>query len=271
MPDDARPPAPRPEGAGLPARRIGSEELEAVIRRAVEIQAAREGAAAAGEGIDEAEAVRIGEELGLAPDAVRRAIVDVRSRVPAERGPMASLMGPGVVRAARVVRRPAAETGMLVERWLTECEFMAVQRRFPDRTRYARAKGVAAGIGRALRQIGERHQSLGLPTVDVAVSAVDEDRCLVELSVDYSGQRAGLAAGGLAGGLGGGGAVAAAAWTAGVEPLMLLGIPVLGALVAGMSAIHRHHVSSTAERMESFLDRLEHGELRLPERGRRSR
>ena len=57
-------PAPRP-GGGLPARRLSNQELEAVIRRAVEILAA---AGTPDEGISEAEVIRIGQELGLDPE-----------------------------------------------------------------------------------------------------------------------------------------------------------------------------------------------------------
>ncbi|MDP9348541.1 MAG: hypothetical protein M3P24_05270, partial [Gemmatimonadota bacterium] len=60
----------------LPARRLSSQELEAVIRRAVELQAAAGG----DDGITEGEVLRVGGELGLSPELVRRALADVRSR-----------------------------------------------------------------------------------------------------------------------------------------------------------------------------------------------
>ena len=41
-------------------------------------------------------------------------------------------------------KQSAAPTGLHVEKYLIECEYMVVQRRFPDRTRYVRAAGAAA-------------------------------------------------------------------------------------------------------------------------------
>ncbi|HEY0023100.1 MAG TPA: hypothetical protein VGB24_09320 [Longimicrobium sp.] len=193
-----------PGGSNLPARRLSSSELEAVIRRAVEIQSAT---GAPDEGISEGEVLRIGQELGLDAVTVRRAIVDVRGRAPEEKGTLARVMGPGVVRAARTVRRPPAQVGLLLEEYLLACEYMVVQRRFPDRTRYVRATGVGATFGRAAQKFGSKHKMMELQQLDVAVSAIDDGTALVELSVDVTGTRAGLAGGAVVGGGGGGLAV----------------------------------------------------------------
>jgi hypothetical protein len=258
----AQQPAPRP-GGGLPARRLSSQELEAVIRRAVEIQTA---AGAPDEGIPELEVIRIGQELGIDPATVRRAITDVRGRPPEERGLLARVMGPGTLRAARTVRRNAAATGLLLEEYLTRCEYMVVQRRFPDRTRYVRGTGVGAVIGRATRKFGASHQSLDMAQLDVSVSAIDDDTCLVEVSVDTGGMRAGMAAGAL--GIGGGAAVgitAAVLATPIIDPLALLSLPALLGSWMGMRGIYGAVQTSTQDKLESFLDRLEHNELKLPQ------
>jgi hypothetical protein len=263
MSDPGGVPAQRPEGGNLPARRLSSQELEAVIRRAVELQTAATGTP--DDGISEGEVLRIGQELGLEPAAVRRAITEVRGRPPAEQGVLARTMGPSVARAVRTVRRPAAQVGMLVEEYLRRCEYMVVQRRFPDRTRYVRDTGLAAGFGRMVRGFGRDHQPLDLAQMDVGVSALDEESCLVEITVDHGGMRAGLAAGGA---LGGGGAAAGIATavlaTPIVDPLALLGLPVLAVSWLGMRGIYRAVRGGTQEKLESFLDRLEHGEIHVP-------
>lgn len=255
----ARPPAP---GGGLPARRLSSQELEAVIRRAVEIQSA---AGTPDEGVSEGEVIRIGQELGLDPVTVRRAITDVRGQAPAERGLLAKTMGPGSIRAARTVRRPAAAVGLLVEEYLLKCEYMLVQRRFPDRTRYVRGTGVAAVMGRAARKFGASHAAMDLAQLDVSVAALDGESCLVEVTVDTAGTRAGLAAGAAA--VGGGGAVAIAAAvlaTPIIDPLALLSLPTLLGSWAGFRGIYGATQRSTQDKLESFLDRLEHNELKVP-------
>ncbi len=254
-----RPAAP---GGGLPARRLSTQELEAVIRRAVEIQAA---GGATDEGISEGEVLRIGQELGLDPVSVRRAITDVRGRPPEERGVLAKTMGPGSIRAARTVRRPAAAVGLLVEEYLLKCEYMLVQRRFPDRTRYVRGTGVAAVMGRAARKFGASHAAMDLPQLDVSVSALDADSCLVEVTVDTGGMRAGLAAGAAAvGGTAASGIAAFALATTVMDPVALLGLPALLASWAGFRGIYGAVRHSTQDKLESFLDRLEHNELRIP-------
>lgn len=257
----AQQPAPRP-GGGLPARRLSSQELEAVIRRAVEIQSA---AGTPDEGIPEGEVLRIGQELGIDAATVRRAITDVRGRPPEERGLLARTMGPGTLRAARTVRRNAAATGMLLEEYLTRCEYMVVQRRFPDRTRYARGTGFAAAMGRGMRVFNQTHKAMDLAQLDVSVSAIDDETCLVELSIDMGGVRGGMAAGAAAiGGSAAVGITAAVLATPLVDPLALLSLPALVGSWMGMRGIYGAVQSGTQDKLESFLDRLEHNELKLP-------
>lgn len=257
----AQQPAPAP-GGGLPSRRLTSQELEAVIRRAVEIQTA---AGTPDEGIPETEVLRIGHELGIDAATVRRAITDVRGRPAPERGVLAKTMGPGTIRAARTVRRPAAMVGMLVEEYLLKCEYMLVQRRFPDRTRYVRGTGFGAAIGRGMRKFGASHAAMDLPQVDVAVSALDDGSCLVELTVDTGTMRAGLAGGAIGvGGAAGAGIAAAVLATPLVDPLALFAIPTVLGSWWGMRGIYRAVQHSTQDKLESFLDRVEHNELELP-------
>ena len=253
-----------PGGSGLPARMLSSTELEAVIKRAVELQTVRETEMT--DGLSDAEVVRIGKELGLEQHLVRRAIAEVRSRPPEEHGLLPGVMGPGVVRAARTIRRPAVELGIFLERYLIETEFMAVERRFPDRTRYVRAQGIGAALGRTFSKVGSRVAPLDLAGVDVGVALADEDSSVVTLQVDLSGVRAGTAAGGWLGGLGGGGTVAAVVLaTTAPHLLALAGIGVAAAVVLGGLAAYRMMAQKTQNKLEAFLDRLEHGELRLPQ------
>lgn len=255
-------PAPQP-GGGLPARRLSTQELEAVIRRAVEIQSA---AGTPDEGIAEAEVLRIGQELGLDPASVRRAITDVRGRPPEERGLLARAMGPGTLRAARTVRKNAAAVGLLLEEYLLKCEYMVVQRRFPERTRYVRGTGFAAAMGRGMRVFSQSHKAMDLAQLDVSVSALDDETCLVELSVDMGAVRGGMAAGAAAvGGTAAVGITAAVLATPIIDPLALLSVPALLGSWLGMRGIYGAVQSGTQEKLESFLDRLEHNELNLPQ------
>jgi hypothetical protein len=243
------------------ARTYSNTELEAVIRRALEMQAAN--AARTEDGVSEIDVVRIGQELGLEPALVRRALAEVRTRAPEEQGSLVRIVGGGDVRVARVLKRPAVSVGLLVERYLRESELMVAQRRFPDRTRYVRDASLTAGLTRFARGFSRSHEPLDLQQLDVAVSAIDADSCLLEISVDLATMRAGLV-----GGMLGGSGVAAAAWatvvwaTAIVDPLMWIGIPVLAGSWFGMRAIYGTMQKSIQEKLESLLDRVEHNELK---------
>lgn len=254
--------SPARGAANVPAtsRNLTTQELEAVIRRAVELQASS--SARSDEGISETEVVRIGQELGLEPATVRRAMAEVRARPAEEGGALVTLAGPGTVRANRVLRRPAAGIGLLLDRHLRETEFMVPQRRFPDRTRYVRDSSMAAGLARFARGFSRSQRPLDLKQLDVAVSAIDAETCLLEVSVDLAGTRGGLVAGvlGSSGGLAAG--WAATVWaTAVADPLMLLGVPVVAGAWYGTRAIYETIRRSVQDKLESLLDRVEHNEL----------
>jgi hypothetical protein len=248
-----------PTPAGAP--RLSTEQLEAVIRRAVELQGP--GDAAADDGVSEAEILRIGQELGLSPQHVRQAIREVRGVPVREHGMLASAVGPATVRASRTIRRPATDAGLFIEQYLLEMEAMVVERRFPDRTRYVRSTGIAAGLSRALNRMGAKHAGLKTEQLDVGVAAVDAETCLVELQVDLAGAR--YVAAGVGGGVGltTAGTAATFAMVAGVEWVALAGIPLMAVswwtARASFAAVYR----SRQNELEAFLDRLEHGELKV--------
>jgi hypothetical protein len=259
-PDDRNLPAQRASNLPVSARNFTTQELEAVIRRAVELQAG--GSARSEEGVAEADVVRIGQELGLEPAAVRRAMAEVRTQPPEEGGALATVVGPRTTRAARVIPRPAAGVASAIERYLRDVELMVPQRRFPDRTRYQRDSSLAAGLQRFTRGFARGHQPLNLGGLDVAVSAIDAGSCLVEVGVDLGGTRGGLAAGVLGSGTVAAGGLATAVWATPVaDPFMLLGIPVVAGAWYGMRAIYNAIRRSTQDRLESLLDRVEHDEL----------
>ena len=240
--------------------RITNDELQAVIRRAVELQAGSP--AGPTEGVSDAEVVRIGQELGLDPATMRLALAEVRGRPTAEQGALVTIVGAATVRATRVVRRPAASVAAGIDRYLRETEFMVAQRRFPSSTRYVRDSSLAAGLGRFTRGLSRAHRPVNVPQVDVAVSAVDDASCVVSLSVDLSVMRGGLLAGILGSGtvLSGGWAVTVWATTI-ADPLMLVGIPAVAGSWIGMRAIYSSIRGSVQDRLESLLDRTEHDDL----------
>lgn len=258
--DDSNLPDPRPANMPVSSRNLTTQELEAVIRRAVELQAG--GSTRSAEGVPEAEVVKIGQELGLEPTTVRRAMAEVRGLPAGEGGVLDKVVGEETVRASRVVRRPAARVASELEHFLCETELMMPQRRFPDRTRYVRDSSLAAGLTRFTRGLSRSQQPVDLKQLDVAISALDAESCLVEVRVDLGGTRGGLAAGVLGSGSVAAAGLATTVWATPVaDPFMLLGIPVLGGAWYGMRAIYRSIRRSTQDKLESLLDRVEHDDL----------
>jgi hypothetical protein len=258
MERDDRPPSRLP--AQPAPRSLTTTELEAVIRRAIELQASHP--TRGDDGVSEADVVRIGQELGLEPAAVRRAMAEVRGRPPEERGALDGFVGAAIVRASRVVQRPALEVAKVLDRHLRDVELMVPQRRFGDRTVYVRDSSISAGLARFTRGFARAQQPLNLKQLDVAVSAIDAGSCLVEASVNLNAVRGGLFAGvfGSSGVLATGWATAVWA-TAVADPLMLLGLPVLLGGWAGTRAIYSQITRNNRDRLELLLDRLEHNSI----------
>lgn len=261
QPDDAHNSDSR---SNLPvtARNFTTPEMEAVIQRAVELQAGS--AARTEDGVSEVELVRIGQELGLDAAVLRRAMAEVRSRPPevGDKDVLISLAGARTVRVSRIVRFPADRTSSLLERYLCETELMVAQRRYHGRIRYELDSSIGANVTRMARGFQRAYKPLKVQKLDVAVSAIDAESCHVEFTADLSDMRAGLI-----GGVLGSSTSIATAWaivvwaTAIVDPLMLAGIPLVAGSWAGTRAIYGSIRTSTQEKLESLLDRVEHDDL----------
>lgn len=251
--------------SGPPARRLSSQELEAVIRRAHELQTAR---ADREEGLSEAEVIQIGQELGLSTGHVRQALAEVATPRPAaEAGAMTRMMGPSVLTASRAVPGDAGQVRERIEQYLLEVECMEIVRRHPGgRTQYRRGRGIAASLRRATSQMNSRSRfaQFKLQEVTVEVQPLETGFSLVTLGADLGGMRTGmLATGTTMGSLGG--TVAAGFLGVAVDPLAaLLGLPVLAGGIFFSRAAYGSLTGSTHNQMEAFLDRVQHGELSVP-------
>lgn len=258
LPDTVRGP-----GSSPPERRLSSEQFEMVIRRAAELQA-RAAEDPGADGLSEAEALRIGRELGLSGVHLTRALAEVRGAGAVSTGLVDRVFGEAVLEATRTVAGEAEPVRRLLEDYLLRREFMVVQRRFPDRTVYERASGVVAVLGRASSGVFTSHAGLRVPTLTVAVQPLEEGYSFVSLSTALTGRRAGYLAGAVLGGGGGAGAVGAALGIAVAPPAALLAVPMLAGAVYGFRWIYSEEARRVRTRLEALLDRLEHGELPAP-------
>jgi hypothetical protein len=240
-------------------RRLTPAEVEAVLGRAIELHV--RSTHGVGDLLSEEELLRIGGELGLPVAYLRQALTEVDGGLRPEAGWLFRHLGAGRGGASRIVPRRAAEVERELDRYLLDTECMVVERRFPERTVYVAATGVLASATRATRKLAGKHPLLGAERLEVAVHAVDANSCCVAAAMDLTRQRRDAAITGVIGG-GAGGLAAVAAGVFVAPPLALAGLPVLVAIAYGSRSAYRATLAQSTARLESLLDRLEHGELR---------
>lgn len=229
-----------------------------MLRRAAELQVARERAGEDDEGLLDDDAVTaLGRELGLSDDAVQVALSE--RRVPALPDPAPPLLGlHATVVVERDVRLTCEQAQAAVGRWL-ERQWFDRQRRRPGHVRWRARTGAAADLRRGLDVMGTLRLK-GVRTIDVRTTALaDDGQTRVRLEVAATGTRAELL-GGLVvapvGVVGTGTVVAAAA----ASPVALLALPAAAALggagwLGARTALARRR-RTLRDDVDAFLDEL---------------
>lgn len=240
---------------------MSNEMFEMVIRRAAELQAKEADAASGGDSMSGAEVLRIGRELGLSTRHLHQAMAEIDEPRAGADGFIGKIFGPDEVRASRTVAGSAESIAKLLEHYLIEKEYLCVLRRFPDRVLFTRAPGAGAAVGRAMSKAFSRSALLDVSNLEMSVRPLEEGYSYVTLSTSMHTSRTTAAATSLVGG--GFSAAAAGAFLsiAIAPPVAVLALPVLGGAVFGARAIHHSVLRNVHIRIESLLDRLEHGEL----------
>lgn len=242
--------------------RIDRPALERIIQRAAELQARER---EIGDGLSEADLMRLGEEVGIPTTYLRQALLEERTRsvVQAERGFATWLTGPRHVAAQRTISGERRALEAALNQWMTEGELLQVKRRYPDRTSWEPQKGTMVSLKRSFGIGGRQYVLAGAKETMGQVMAVDGGRCHIRLIADLSntfGEH-----------LWGAGVLAGAGATASAVIAILGFLPVIAALplagavplafIVGRSRykdVERTHVA-----LEQVLDRLEHGEIRV--------
>jgi hypothetical protein len=248
----------------LPTRRIDREALERIIRRAAELQA---GELDAGDGLSEAELLKLGADVGIEGRFLRQALYEEQTGgARAESGLLARWIGPGHVRAARVVSGEKAALEEAIAQWMTEGEALTVKRRLPDATVWERQKGFFAEMKRGFGVGGRSYELAKAQDVTVAVTPLEPGYCHIEVSADLTHTRSAAATGGAIG-TGTLGLVGLGALALGGPPALVMlvaAVPLGGAVLAPVLSTrgYRRRAARVQLALEQLLDRLEHGEIR---------
>lgn len=173
---------PEANAFGVPA-----EQLERIIARASVLQHA------AGDSeqrrLSEDEILGIGEEVGLSPEHVRRALAEFRADslappAPEDHALLSRLSGPAFARARRVVAGTADQVSTQVERMMREQERMRPVRQRGSFSVWEPDSSLGSKITRALDLEGRGYELSQLESLDIAVAPADEHSSLVTLSAD---------------------------------------------------------------------------------------
>lgn len=256
------------EAGDAPGRSVPARRLEAIIRRAAELQFAE------GDGgrdvLSEDEVLRIGEEVGIEPRHLRRALAETRAadllpEGPEDRGLLRSTWGPGVVRATRVVPGELAAVQRSVEGHLEARQSLRAVRRRRGSSVWQASEGLVDKMQRALDVAGRGYELAEARSVELTVAPLEEGRSLVTLTADLRNVR-------LQNAVSWGSGSAAVFVVAGVASGLILGVPWLLAVpgaIAATAGTAAFGGARTFERarerlrmaMEGLLDRLEAGAL----------
>lgn len=250
-------------------KRLERVALERVILRAAQLQA---GSRELEEGLTEDDLLKLGAEVGIPAPYLRQALMEERMRAeqPAETGVAAWLAGPRFVAADRTIPGTMEGVRTTLEHWMGDGELLQVKRRFADQTTWEPRRGTVASLKRSFKMGGRDYILARAQEIAGQVSALDAGRVYVRLVADVGNSRrdqlgaAGVVA---ATGAGAAGILLLLGFTA---PLAVLAVPLAGAAAFGAARAHRRESDRVQIALEQVLDRLEHGEITVPPKGRRT-
>jgi hypothetical protein len=244
---------------------LSSAQLKRVIQRAAELQTARESVP---DRLDDAEVMRIGEEVGLESQHVHRALLELRaeSMVPSaheERALPTRLWGTGHVSVSRVVPGDAHEVQNELGGYLRSAESLRRIRDRPGLSIWEPASDFGSQIKRSFDFGGHGYELAKARRVETTVQQLEPGRSLVTLSADLTNQRAALGGGTLFGLMAAGAALTLPLVFGVGLPLLLVAPVALGVGMSGGSAAGKLMFRKLRERvelaMQGLLDTLERG------------
>ncbi len=177
----------------MPSRKLSSKEVEVVLRRAAEIDAGgADGPARHDDGeLSVTDVYKLGDEAGLAPESVQRALSEMRRGLmapPAEDGDAVTrTLGASRILVSREVPGSPEPVRRAVERFMHD-QLMTVRRHHGERVEWERAQGIFPGLVRSLDF--SRRYDFGLVShVETLVASDDDGSTSVTFQIDIGEMR----------------------------------------------------------------------------------
>jgi hypothetical protein len=162
-------------------------DVELVLRRAAELESERpdpHSGEDASAGLSEQDLLRLGEEAGLSPASLRRALAEHRRGQihTDDSGSLARALGRAQIVLSREIPGPPEPVQRAVDRFLRE-QLMVVRRHHGDRVEWERARGLWPGLARSL-DFARRYAFGPVTRVETLVVAEGEDTTSVTFRID---------------------------------------------------------------------------------------
>lgn len=254
------------EGGG---RSLTRQQFDAVIRRASEL--AGSDAESADGTLSEVELLRIAGEVGLSENHIRRALAEVRQGE-IDGGFLDRTFGPAVIMTSRVVGRDLEDVRGEIDDFMVATQLLQPVRRGREVLQYRPALDWASQLARAASFTSRKYYIASAKSVETRLREVDEQRTLVEFTVD-PGTRSddvagailgGGAAGGVVGGVSGVALAATAPLALAVGVGVVAGAGVWAAVGYAVGQGHKKKLKEVRSEVEGVLDDLETGRSLKP-------
>ena len=242
------------------------------MARAAELQV---GSGERTEELSDDQIVELGKEVGLAPEHLRQALAEERTRAamsPETGGLGVRLFGGSLLSASRTIDGTPREVLKQLDTWMQREECLQVKRHLDERIVWEPQRGLVSVARRALNVSG---RSYALSQAhEVAATAVDvgNNKVLLRLDADFSNRRTDLTRGTVAVsaiGMAGSGTLATIGLVAAVAvPVgVLVGVAAAPAIMLtgigywAMKSTYERQLSRAQLALEQLLDRVERGDL----------
>src|SRR5690242_20440102 len=171
--------------SNLPARPpLDRSALERVLARAAELQL---GSPERTEELTDDQIVELGKEVGLAPEHLRQALAEERTRVamaPEAGGFGERLFGPSALSASRTIDGTPQQMLKLLDAWMQREECLQVKRHLDERIVWEPQRGLVSVARRALNVSGRSYALSQAHEVAATVVSVGANKVLVRLDAD---------------------------------------------------------------------------------------